>query len=362
MSKRKNEMPKQNENIAFVLDEAGFNKWFLPNYIDEEKQAKNILQFVIVLPFQLRFPPQGQFSFKKENAILQSFKISTFKYAAEPMTCGIITTKSAAVFKYKTRVEMSYVDTVDFPIDDNMDFLTEKFNILLSMLNKLILAYIISTKDFSVYQTTKEMLEPICIYRIIKVDPWAEKKKGLFILHYNVGERSVTPITQQELEETVRYVSIIDRNINPFIWGEKYIHNAKRCLNKGEYNEAIISIQTSIEIFVTQMLQSLWLSDGLSMNEIEGKLEEIPFMSMIKKELHGLLGGNWNKDDDRTEVGQWYKHTYLVRNRIIHGGNQASVDDARVAIKNGLSFQKFVVDRLIVNKNKYSSVANYFIT
>ena len=72
------------------------------------------------------------------------------------------------------------------------------------------------------------------------------------------------------------------------------------------------------------LLYELWallLRDtGMAEAEIDERRTQMPFASLIKRELAQHLGGSWDLTDLGRPVGHYWANLYLLRNKITHGG------------------------------------------
>lgn len=85
--------------------------------------------------------------------------------------------------------------------------------------------------------------------------------------------------------------------------------------SEGFYDEAVISIQTSIEILIRIIYREVLICSGTSELDIEKILEDESFMSVVKKQLAKYIGGVWDITREETPIGKWYNNTYKIRNK-----------------------------------------------
>lgn len=64
-----------------------------------------------------------------------------------------------------------------------------------------------------------------------------------------------------------------------------YVLKARRKFREGCYDEAVISIQTNIEILIRIIYREVLICSGVSESDIENKLEDESFMSIVKKTI-----------------------------------------------------------------------------
>ena len=171
----------------------------------------------------------------------------------------------------------------------------------------------------------------------------------------------VNELKQSDEMEICRHAFLVINDFNPFVLSEDLMINAKRNLKNGLYKEAVIFSQTAIETFLQTLLIKLLESEGISGPDINHKLEETPFMKMVKNEFFTRIGGNWIPYKLKTDIGKWYKYTYLVRNNVVHRGVTPTTAEANHSVSATISFMSYVIKLVKTSKDKYPKIANFFI-
>ncbi|GGY11467.1 hypothetical protein GCM10010510_66630 [Streptomyces anandii JCM 4720] len=85
--------------------------------------------------------------------------------------------------------------------------------------------------------------------------------------------------------------------------------------------------------------------------EVIAEKSEIPFESLIKRELPGLLGGRWSGLD--SVPGEYEVKLYKLRNRIVHAGYAPSYLEVNPAFDVRDRFTEFIEHRLKERWRKY---------
>ena len=231
---------------------------------------------------------------------------------------------------------------------------------LLSNLNKIIMSYILYKKDLTVSQVSIENLGFSTIFRIVNVNNWEETGKGMFLLNFNIPYDK-DELKQSDEMEICRHAFLVINDFNPFVLSEDLMIKAQRNLKTGLYKEAVIFSQTAIETFLQTLLSKLLESEGVSIPDINHKLEETPFMKMVKNEFYTRLAGIWTPYKLKTDVGKWYKYTYLIRNNVVHRGITPTISEANHCVSAAIRFMSYVI-KLVKNKqDKYPNIAIFFI-
>lgn len=144
------------------------------------------------------------------------------------------------------------------------------------------------------------------------------------------------------------------------IYSEIYVLKARRKFREGFYNDAVISIQTNIEILIRIIYREVLICSGVSESDIENKLEDESFMSIVKKQLSKYIGGIWDINREETPIYNWYNNTYKLRNRIVHGGYFPTFKETDIAISAAMEFREYIFKRVRINKKVYSKLNEYF--
>ena len=345
------------QKSPFILTKEVYERDFLPVYNSYECKPKTFIEFAIVLPFHILMNisktitlacEKGYFSFRFDMVTTNE----SYKY---PLG------EELPILKVN-KTEMLMMAAVDLEyetfFDDKERYYNEYFDLLLGELNKIVLSYMIAKKDDDCHYLTKEMLPASIIVRSTNIETW-KNDISLFMLHMYVPVEK-EPLSEEELRKVMRMQSVVLWDLNPFISGEQFVYMARRYFKHGFYIEAVNYAQTSVEILIRTLFEELLRCEGKSDKEIEEKLESTAFMEIIKKILSSYLGGSWDVTKDTTSVGKWYKNTYELRNKAIHRGRMPTFQEVEAAIFYAVGFRKYVVDRIKVNKKKYSKLNEYF--
>lgn len=342
------------EEKNFILDEISYEKYYKPVF-RTDFNFKTAIQFSIILPFQIPYPDSSLVSFQEDISVLCYHFMHIEKemeYTAGSLNGG------TAINYFVTRVEMTFFTNQIYYIFSE-DVLTNVFDKLLHGLNNFITAIMIKKKDIDLYKISKEMLEPSCLFRSLKlgVGIFEEGGLGLFTLHLNVAyKKSVLDLKYQN--EIINYANVIKDNINPFILTEELMLNARRSFKQGFYKETILNAQTSVETFLRTLFSECLRIEGLTQEKIEAIQEGTNFITMVKREFSTRLGGSWDINNERKDVGNWFKNCYELRNKIIHAGYEPSFKEVDQGLGAALNLRIFAHDRLKKSK-KYQSILEF---
>lgn len=322
----------------------------------EIQHFNSALQFPILLPFHIHIPSGLYLTFNNDDSII-SFNFST-KEINEEINIGELENEPTFVKKKLTRVEMFYI--YNGTEDINLDILSNGFNILLACLNKLFFCYLKTTEDFEIFEVKLQDLPYACFFKLIDIQNLKEKHNGLFFLHHKVPYDKPV-ISANTLQDVAHLYYLLETNKNPFILLSDNYLTAKREFENKNYRNTIIFIQLYIETLLKTIFINLLIEEGLTENDAETVLAEIPFLSLIKKYLHQKLGGKWNITENSSVVGNWYNNTYVIRNKIIHRGYKPNQQEAENAFKSSQAFITYTIELIKKKKNIYPIINKYFL-
>ena len=98
----------------------------------------------------------------------------------------------------------------------------------------------------------------------------------------------------------------------------------------------------------------LLIDEGLTSQEIEAlRLGDVPYKSLLTRELASRLGGSWDLTRGSTPVGRYWRDLYGIRNRIIHAGYLAHDGDVARAETASAAFDEHLDKRLKAMGKRY---------
>lgn len=336
-----------------AVNQQSYPKDFAPVYAELGLSPTYLLQFPIILPIHLPLPDGVCTTFEiddKSSATLVFSTVSTTRRFED----GLIEAPSIDLAEHRTRVEMVHVVEGERPAIDS-DELSVAFDTLLVRVNAVITGYRLHSEDLSTHPVSREMLELGCVVRLVPVHDWAATEHKFFLLH---SRFPIDPpvMAMEAVEKTLWYGHIVLEGRNPFTLAAELRQTAKRYAATGQYGEAIIFSQTSVEMFLGTLLSELLALEGRTADEITDVFENTAFVSRVKREYHSRLGGHWNPDASSSAIGEWYSHTYSVRNRVIHAGYRPTIDEVRAALVSTQGFIDFIIQRLRRRKRQYGGI------
>lgn len=340
----------------FIVDYDYYNNNLKQYYINRGFDGKNLCQFLLRLPIYIPVPEKSIISVELKEKVACNFLF----YSVNLPDILFTSASSADTLTYKkmyTVVEMIYITEEKLETDDKD--LNIIFDDLMKKLNELILAIIIETKNYKLYQINTRMLEPTIIFRHIRLDSGENLSNGIFLLNHKVPVDKAI-ISEEQASRIIWFSqNVISKKINPFITSEELMLSSFRQKDNGFYKEAIMLAQSSVESFLRTLYKCILKDEDKTDYEIEKIMEEKPFMSIVKKEISSRIGGNWNPEAYGA-IGNWYKETYKVRNKVAHGGLNPNLSETESAINRANELRLYVI-QLIKSKSKgYPNIVVYF--
>lgn len=337
----------------FLIGEDLFYSQIEPLYKNVKFDINRFLEFEISLPFQLALEDKSLFSFKKENCILHYF------YKIREREEVMVEHKDLPVKKYYTSVIVAISYNFNIYKEEAYENIQNKlFDYSLEELNKQIIAYTTCAKDDRCFRVTKEMLFPIIVMNLVNLEE-IKNEESIFMLHMDVPYKKES-LKQENIYECLRIYNIYNEKLNPLIHSESYVLKARRKFREGFYDEAVISIQTSIEILIRIIYREVLICSDISELDIEKILEDESFMSIVKKKLAKYIGGIWDITRKETPICNWYNNTYKMRNKIVHGGYFPTFNETDIAISAAMEFREYIFKRVREKKKVYSKLNEYF--
>lgn len=339
----------------FKVDYNYYNRYFRENHIDMGINTKNMIQFLVRLPLYIPIDEDFSFSVNGDKGKIEIFLFYSTN-VKDLLFTSSVSTKSISYDKKYTVVEMMYVS--DEIMNSDEEKLNQVFDLLLEKVNELILSILIYNKDYDIYRINTKMLEPCIMYRHIDLETDKEINSGIFLLNQNIYVNQ-SIITKDDMLDILWFSQeVISKNKNPFITSEELMLSSFRQRDNGLCKEAIMLTQASVESFLRTLYKQLLVEENTPQNEIDEKIKNIPFMSIIKKELSCRIGGNWNVES-YSAVGNWYRNTYEVRNRVAHGGLNPNMNQVQSAIDAANQLRAYTLQQLKSKSKKYSNILIY---
>ncbi len=220
----------------------------------------------------------------------------------------------------------------------------------LAYLNLFLAAYGLARWDNSMRPISARELRPvIMIGRLNLENHWEED--GLMLMHPDAKERVPLSVAAIETRMSNAIDSILHQK--PFVSTFQWQARAERRKYEGDSADAIVSFQVAAETLLYELWALLLRDKGIAEAEIDDRRANLPFASLVKRELAQHLGGSWDVTDTNRPVGHYWTNLYLLRNKVTHGGYLPHDGDTEAAERAFLGLDEFLNDRLNAVSGSY---------
>lgn len=237
--------------------------------------------------------------------------------------------------------------------EDDEDPVTACFERCLAQLNRLIRAYSFVVEDTRVHAVNKEALDPVIFVERIDVPTGQRWGRGLFTLHWNYN----TPIEEvaPEKEELVYTVIHLQGTGHPFTRYREWLERAKHSrYRRGDYEEAILQLQTSVECLLSGLIRSIAVDEGRSESEIDDVIQDsTSFATIVTSLVPAKIGGTWDISNSHAPAGRYWRDLYLLRNRLVHAGDPVTYYEVEAAFSAYKGLMDYVESRLLSRPRRF---------
>ena len=249
----------------------------------------------------------------------------------------------------RTKVEMAYFSSEDLSaLDDQRTF--DHLMHLANRLNNYIYAYRMLYEDIFTFSLSQGNLDSMVFYEVVKMPEWTQVKAQPFLINLNC-ERILTNLRAESFEELERFGAFISASANPFLPSRKFFAEARRYFWRGDYQEAIVFFQMTVESLINCVLTQCWLTRGKVETDIELWMQKTPFATRVKESMPYLIGGDWDYHKGKGAIQNWYNNVYSKRNKIVHRGFIPNIAECKEAFDSTFAFSNYL-DELLSKKAK----------
>lgn len=335
-----------------------YEESYLPAYEQIGLTPRRLLRVPVVLPFQLPYPEAATFTFRLGDSEACTLSFDTLT-SRQLISADLATRLTIDASKQPTRVMMTYATESEAELCKSGEEATRVFDLMVAKLNQMISAYLVVTKDCTVYHVSQGMFEFGSVVAVIDPATWKTLSYGLFLLHTNTPVAKPA-LDQETLNQVAWFVEVIEQGLNPFILSEEMALMADREFLGGCYREAVVYAQSSVEVFLSTLLTKILEIEGASPAAIEQTLQDVGFAARLRREYHPRLGGSWDVNNAASPLGSWYANTYKLRNRVVHGGYAPTQHEAKMAVDAASALRDHVISLIHQARIEFRDLRNYF--
>jgi hypothetical protein len=226
------------------------------------------------------------------------------------------------------------------------------FHRCLSALNVYLQAFALARNDDQVQPISSRELRPIVIAGSMSLTgTWTER--GPILMHPDGKARPLRSRPVSEHTESLNRAMQTMLFGNPFVRSWQWKARAARRRYEGDNADAIVSFQIAAEVFLFEIWGLILADEGRTPSEIAELRRITSFASLVKTELSQRLGGSWDTTRPRTRLGQYWRHLYVLRTRVVHAGYLPHDGDAERAERAFKGLEGFVRERLERQARRY---------
>ena len=242
------------------------------------------------------------------------------------------------------------------PAANRSEVLTRAFERCLSAINLLSETSRIMTGEVWSRPLSKDSLDPLITY--FAVSPSGHVISSAMQMRLNNRLINTDLVVNDEDLTAEQIRQSIDRRLSsnaaatphPFLTSRSLALQAQSQRLHGESQSCIVSLQASVESLLRSICRMLHVDSGSTPEKIAEKAQ-VPFASLLKTELPGLLKGNWLKADSAPQ--EYIEKLYKLRNRIVHSGYSPTYSEINPAFAARERFIAFIEGQLKSSWRKY---------
>lgn len=123
----------------------------------------------------------------------------------------------------------------------------------------------------------------------------------------------------------------------------------------GAYRASVLFTATACEVLLDDLLAHMLWQERVR-PEQAAEVFEGWLTARVKAQYHPRLGGNWSVDRDGP-VRRWSTNVAALRNRVVHGGYEPTLDEARAAAEAAEALQFYLGDLIAAKAQAYPRTA-----
>jgi hypothetical protein len=227
------------------------------------------------------------------------------------------------------------------------------FHRCLGALNIFLQALALARGDDRLRPVSAKELRPIVIIGALTTDRQWHLISEMLMLP-DGKEQPHEQLTVEMHEERLKAALFSLMTGQPFIPSRQWRARAERRRYEGDAADSVISFQIAAETLLYATWRMLLVDAGLAEVEIaEQTGMDLPFKSLLVRELPSKLGGSWDVTRLASPVGIYWTDLYKRRNQILHSGYQPHDGDSEGAQRAFLLLERFVEEQLWRNHRRY---------
>lgn len=233
----------------------------------------------------------------------------------------------------------------------------EAVDFTLEFLQRLLEMIMIKYESQGVRRITRQDLPYVIPVKLIKSTTFKEKhieKKAVMNMHFNNTPRHPAKLDSKQINTLTGMVNESDELV--FIDSILYMRESKQLLGIGNYREAVINLQTSIEIFMYTLYRLVLINkEKLLEEEVSQKLNGryTNILNHHLKKIFFEVGHIFEFEIEKNShnlLNNYMEKVYLLRNKIVHEGYRCTESEANEAFEVGKNILISVID--VINSTR----------
>ncbi|MFE6745852.1 hypothetical protein ACFVGM_08375 [Kitasatospora purpeofusca] len=313
----------------------------------------------VILTFhQVKRPSQFTASLEAVNSVMGSYNNQADAPATPPPNIETDHTVVSAVTLARTA---EIIGTFDHPHD--MPPMDDSFNRCLHFISDIARSYRVAFSTPSKIPTYEQLMTIIpyslgdpqgsAVTEGPGIQRIAWSPGGLMILKNRGLPGFDGPWLSDDSYERIDYFLNLLQDGNPFFLWQEWLQEAHRALMvDGNYSLAVSLASTASEVFLDGLLSLLLWESGESPAAAASRFEEGKITKRLKSQFPPFLGGSWSLDG-AGPVAAWFRDSFLLRHRVVHGGYRPSRLEAATAVRRVRELETFCCDRLVERRGNF---------
>lgn len=314
----------EDEPISLLYPETNIFGRKLMNTLSEELTfpASGFLTFQFDIPFQLPIE-DGQFIYTKKNQ-------TALLYKQEEIS---INESQTSYFSKVEIVTILLEDLGRVPLDEKFH---KYFDESLKYLNNIIQSIMLKYNYPEVRTLLIEDIPSVFLWFYTRNSKIRKQDFTCGIYIAKAGDsrfEKPEPIPSGELSRLINLADDLDNN--KFIDALLYQRRAAYDFNHGKYQEAVIKANTFVEMAMYSFLTFIKKDSGESDSSIDDILK-CGFKNILDHHLKPFFESKeqtFDRKDSTCKLGEYWKNTYSIRNKIVHEGIHFSRQESEQALR-----------------------------
>lgn len=296
-----------------------------------EDNANGFITVFIELPFAIPFREKDTYTFYYQNRLVG---ICT-EHVIHDYTYRNNTTD--LLKNYKSNVEIVFFMNKHISKSESELLAHEYVDIAIEVINYIIDIFIAYKHSLVVYRVSRMDIPIIIPTRCIRSKNFKDKMIDVFAMTNFYCKDELLEPKYLIGEDRLAFLDQINgHKLNPFIQSVLFLRQAYKELNTGKFNNTIISVQTSIEIFFSVVLRQILLNKENKKESEIGNIFNAGYKNWMNDHLSKYIEAVGYKFEFRNKMDmdkenvlfEYIDKIYQKRNNIVHRGEVYSEEDA----------------------------------